>query len=909
MKSTHDKWNEFVSNHQKLLEFNDFSDAYFKEEIFSKAEKCYNRYMIRMEKLLESPTTSAATLQVPPNINIVATELLSQDENENKFVTPQRSNDEVAKGGVSSEDEQDDAEEFLNHRRMLEDRWEAEAPADAPSDPQNNQQEMLEKMMSMMMSLTEKVNVLEKTATVKVLDKKNISTGYKLPTEELFQASTSTARPGKLEMENAQCWEQQWEGVKLGQPSGFHTGTNSFAQSREQALGGILTKVPQVGKVDQETTQQATSMSQSDQLAAKLIDVANAFSSINGIGNLEPALHKFDGTQNYRSWRMLFNKKVNEKKIPNVLKLEKLNFALKGDASQLISFIDITDDNYENALAILDARYYDPQTLMDREVDDFLKMQDTSFSTGKSKAQKMRDTYDITQRVFGNLKNLVQETKFTSIEEKQQPHYNAYVAQEILDVMAARLITTTLDARSNEKLQQFRSANGVKKHQTIKLADVLEFIQQEFRETTCQVVRPKPIALPYQHARNQYPKGAYQKSFLCNTKQCYSCNSEKHVTENCPQFGKLSVKERRNMARKMNLCYSCANYKINECDCKKRGNFKPHKMLTYPKEVYNHTDTRVRKEHQAHVGTSGSQNNRTTLLATARCVVLDKVGHPVILRALIDNGSTCSFITKQAACVLKLTRTQTQVSIQGIGRTHLDANEEVELTIKPHFKSSFEMKIDAIIVESISDQVPARRVHVQRRNDWPHPLADPSFDLPGKIDILLSATEMPWLLINNAIIEIGEPIMQETKLGFIIYGPTKENSCVNEARSFVITASQVKISDMDRFWEIEVEQEDDQSVEDFYMKTTVRNEDGSYTVQIPFKDEIPMLGESKGRAMARFLQNERKLGKSPKRLELYNSTLREYLQLGHMRLVTNQSLGKYYIPHQAVIKEDSVMQK
>ena len=233
MKSTHDKWNEFVSNHQKLLEFNDFSDAYFKEEIISKAEKCYNRYLIRMEKLLESPTTSAATLQVPPNINIVATELLSQDEsedkfatprrsnddvaqggisqdeNENKFVTPQRSNDEVPKGGVSSNDEQDDAEEFLKHRRMLEDRWEAEASADAPSDPQNNQQEMLEKMMSMMMSLTEKVNVLEKTATVKVLDKKNISTGYKLPTEELFQASTSTARPSRLEMENAHCWEQQ----------------------------------------------------------------------------------------------------------------------------------------------------------------------------------------------------------------------------------------------------------------------------------------------------------------------------------------------------------------------------------------------------------------------------------------------------------------------------------------------------------------------------------------------------------------------------------------------------------------------------------------------------------------------------------------------------------------------------
>lgn len=89
----------------------------------------------------------------------------------------------------------------------------------------------------------------------------------------------------------------------------------------------------------------------------------------------------------------------------------------------------------------------------------------------------------------------------------------------------------------------------------------------------------------------------------------------------------------------------------------------------------------------------------TTLLATARCVVLDKVGHPVMLRALIDPGSTCSFITKQPASVLKLARTQTQVAIQGIGKTHLDADEEMEITIKPHFMSSFEMKIVVFVLK------------------------------------------------------------------------------------------------------------------------------------------------------------------------------------------------------------------
>lgn len=69
----------------------------------------------------------------------------------------------------------------------------------------------------------------------------------------------------------------------------------------------------------------------------------------------------------------------------------------------MISFIDITDENYENALAIMDARYYDPHLLMDREVDDILKLLDSNFGAGKSKQQRLRETHDITQRVFGNL--------------------------------------------------------------------------------------------------------------------------------------------------------------------------------------------------------------------------------------------------------------------------------------------------------------------------------------------------------------------------------------------------------------------------------------------------------------------------------------------------------------------------
>lgn len=156
------------------------------------------------------------------------------------------------------------------------------------------------------------------------------------------------------------------------------------------------------------------------------------------------------------------------------------------------------------------------------------------------------------------------------------------VAQDILDTLVSRIITTTLDGRSNEKLQQFRSAKGITQNRTIKLAELLEFLQQEFREIAPQALRSKPIApMASQHGRNQQQR-RNQQGFHCTSPQCYVCDSNKHATLHCPQFLKLTIKERRIIARKMGLCFSCVLYKHSECECKAKGKSMPNKALLNP---------------------------------------------------------------------------------------------------------------------------------------------------------------------------------------------------------------------------------------------------------------------------------------------------------------------------------------
>ena len=306
-----------------------------------------------------------------------------------------------------------------------EDREVQERQWGLAKDNDHQIQDQVDKIMSLMKSTT-KIDSVEQFPK------------YQLPIEQIFGNSMDTARSST---------------------------SFSFAlPAKYFSLGVAPAMLPQFENSQQKRIE--NSQNQSDQLA-QIIDLEYL--------SIELALQKFDGNpQEYRYWRQLFKMKVHDKAIPNRVKLKKLKLALPRQAYRLISNID----NYEKALAIIDAKYYVPQKLMDRQVDDFLKILDSNFGNGKSDQQIAKEIHDITQRVFGNLSNIVQDIYFPRIEDRQQPNFKEMVFQEIFDTLVSRIITSTFDRQSNKKLQKFRLAKGITKHQLIKLADVMEFLQQ-----------------------------------------------------------------------------------------------------------------------------------------------------------------------------------------------------------------------------------------------------------------------------------------------------------------------------------------------------------------------------------------------------------------------------------------------
>ncbi|CAG7821711.1 unnamed protein product [Allacma fusca] len=176
------------------------------------------------------------------------------------------------------------------------------------------------------------------------------------------------------------------------------------------------------------------------------------------------------------------------------------------------------------------------------------------------------------------------------------------------------------------------------------------------------------------------------------------------------------------------------------------------------------------------------------------------------------------------------------------------------------------------------------------------------------------------LLTRSPIIR-GDPsllIAQDTALGWIIFGPTPAEVTLKLV-THLVTANTDEI--LRKFWEIEdISTSRSLTTEEkecnaHYVATTVRREDGTYQVRLPFKKGCHPLGDSKSVALKRFYQMERRLSRNSDLKRQYCAFMEEYIHLGHLQMidltdeppVTNDR--KYCLPHHCFMKEASTTTK
>ncbi|XP_036150568.1 uncharacterized protein LOC118648342, partial [Monomorium pharaonis] len=508
-------------------------------------------------------------------------------------------------------------------------------------------------------------------------------------------------------------------------------------------------------------------------------------------------------------------------------KLNLLHFqvAMKsGNAAEVISSIELSNQNYDIAWDLLKERYNNVKVLVQAHIQAIFELP----TMVKENANDLRQIADGTARHIRALKALKRPADTWD-------DLIIYILSSKLNSGTARQWRTSLKEREIPTLKQFMA----------------------FLHHRCEVLEApvKPVGGTSTQGRINIKRQGTHAATVKS--QCNYCK-EDHLIYYCADFLKLTIPERISKARKLKLCLNCLRSTNHSAPTCKSGHCKfcseRHNSLLHlkAKETNNSQSSNTALEPSQVEAITNSVTtctstscSRITLLSTAVVDVLDRYGCGQRCRTLLDNGSQANLISSSFVKNLQLPTQTTDIVVSGIN-------------------------------DKITERLPSRSIDKSKLQVPSHiRLADPNFHVSDDVDLLLGV-EVFWELVcpNQIKISPGHPILQQTKLGWILAGGFTTNKLSNQLSQFWRIEEPPHLSDPFTIEEMECEHH--------FTQNVTRNPEGRIVVKLPIKD------------------NKRD----------YAQFMHEYVQLGHMTPIeteepANTELPVFYLPHHCVIKPDS----
>lgn len=159
-------------------------------------------------------------------------------------------------------------------------------------------------------------------------------------------------------------------------------------------------------------------------------------------------------------------------------------------------------------------------------------------------------------------------------------------------------------------------------------------------------------------------------------------------------------------------------------------------------------------------------SNNTTLASIVWVSVMQKgINHKC--RALLDNGAQSNFITEHLVNILNLNRNPTFIQISGVNKSESIVKHSVNATLSS-CTEYYSRNIECLVIKQITRDLPMHHIDISNW-DIPHDtiLADPSFNVTSKIDLLLAADTF-YDVVKGGIIPL--PNCDELKLFEMRFG-------------------------------------------------------------------------------------------------------------------------------------------
>ena len=557
-----------------------------------------------------------------------------------------------------------------------------------------------------------------------------------------------------------------------------------------------------------------------------------------------------------------------------------------GTARHVIEGLSQAGDNYPEAIDCLRKRYNRPRLIHRAHVQAILNASLIKTGSGKE-LRRLHDTVN--------------------------QHLRALRAMEYDP--SGPFITLILELKLNEdvlyKWQRHSHESGKVPH----YQDMLDFLDLRAQSTESIEYKVDRKGNATQH----------RASYVTRTDNtCVACKKGKHPLYTCQVF-KLFPSEKQVPILKGNgYCFNCLNkgHISKQCPSSQRCRIcsaPHHTWLHHEQKLDTHKATKEPSKmvtsHTSHLASPQKQ----VLLMTCQLRVTNAHGYVMRARALLDSASSTSFITERLAQHLRLPRIRRALHISGIGG--VDARLTSRGIVRFNVANSHEkdhVPVEAVVLPKITAELPVHHIPFDGR--WKHleglRLADPEFNVPGSVDLLLGADLFGIIMRHGRRVgPPGTPYAFQTAFGWVLAGTvnTKQPSL---ERVTVCCASVLQGDDlMRKFWEVEecVSRQSALSIEEKTMQqhfdtAHTRDEKGRYIVPLPRKENVVPLGDSRALAKRRFLSLECSLRANDISHEFAEAVC-EYFDSSHAETVPECDLvankESYYMPMHVVTKVSS----
>ncbi|XP_058448694.1 uncharacterized protein LOC131428666 [Malaya genurostris] len=671
-------------------------------------------------------------------------------------------------------------------------------------------------------------------------------------------------------------------------------------------------------------------------------------STLSGIKLPTISLPEFDG--DYMQWLPFHDTFLalihSNSDVPDIQKFHYLKAAVKGEAAQLIESIGISSANYLLAWQTLESRYSNDYLLKKRHLQalfDVPKMKNES-------AAALHGLVDEFERHTKTLRQLGEPTE----------HWSTILEHLLCTRLHDDTVKAWEDHASTVSNPDYNCLIDFLQRRT----RVLESISVNHRIPDTQ----STSALPAQPSKRSFHSqirlsscaSTANSAVTDSVEKCILCN-QYHLLMRCPRFNRLSLSERQQLVNSNRLCRNCmkGNHIVRNCqssfNCRKCN--RRHHTFLHPEhpngssqgsheseptvpaspvfnfsqsngsstaESFKQSTITATESPRVEVSSAVHQPRESVFLLTVIVKVIDVFGVEHLARALLDSASQPNLITDRMARILRLQRQKVNVTVQGAGKLSKPVCESVFAQVQSR-KGDFSCNVNFLVMDKVTANLPSQNISTA---EWCIPkdlfLADPSFNESQPIDMVLGAKHFYSFFPSAARLQLDKnlPLLIDSVFGWIIVGSASQISPtqtpVSTANGMVISMLSLEDS-LERFWKTEeLTTKDNYSSEErhcesYYHSTVSRNSEGRYIVRYPRKPDFNvMLGESKSSALRRFELLERRLKRNSYLKDEYYQFMREYLSLGHMRLVEaddEYNSQTYYLPHHPVFKEASTTTK